>query len=640
MNGARQIDTACGGGHARQALHRFCARLRRDQRGNTLAIAAISLVLLLAAVGGGVDMSRAYMTKTNLQAACDSGVLAGRRALSKTGTYGADEKAKASKMFNFNMHAAQTQSKNVSFETESHDDGSVTGTASATMPMTIMAIFDKGDITLNVDCSAELQMASADVMFVLDVTGSMAGTKIQGLRDAVREFHKTVAEAVINKDETVIRYGFVPYSMTVNASGLVSSGAMPADWFADHTKYQTKVAVFDTTTFRVASSSPVNSEESTTAYSKKSSCQSWGNDQGSSTTGTPPSQTVTTTYAYKSWSSGSNTCKRTKTVTTKTYNPTPVYGFTKWRWKPATLETIGLIEDGSLSLIRSLSASDYVAASGAYDMRALAKLHGSADTNLPTPTSHSWNGCIEERQTVVNYAMNPVPDGALDLNINDAPTTGQDNTKWKAYWAAAIYSRSSDAESDSGSSGNPTERCPAPMRQFEKVDTHDPTVTPDWLDTYLNSLQALGNTYHDIGMIWGARLASTRGMFAENVLEGDRNSVSRHILFMTDGVMEPSSSGYNAYGIEDLDHRIAPSGSGSGANSVLSNYHTNRFLAACQKAKEEGYTIWVISFGTAITTAMKTCSSGERAYFASNTTELKNAFRYIAGQVADLRINK
>jgi hypothetical protein len=151
---------------------------------------------------------------------------------------------------------------------------------------------------------------------------------------------------------------------------------------------------------------------------------------------------------------------------------------------------------------------------------------------------------------------------------------------------------------------------------------------------------AVGSTYHDIGMIWGARLASTRGTFSENVLDGDRNSVSRHILFMTDGVMEPGSSAYNAYGIEDLDHRIAPDGAGSGANSTLANYHTKRFLAACQKAKEEGYTVWVVSFGTAITTAMKTCSSGERAYFASDSTELKSAFRYIAGQVADLRINK
>lgn len=662
MTGARQIETACGKGNARQALRRSCVRLRRDDGGNTLGIAAISLVLLLAAVGAGVDMSRAYMTKTNLQAACDSGVLAGRRALSKTGTYGTDEKAKASKMFNFNMHASQTQSKNVSFETVSHDDGSVTGTASATMPTAIMSLFDLGDMTLNVDCSAELQMASADVMFVLDVTGSMAGTKIQGLRDAVREFHKTVAAAVINKDETVIRYGFVPYSMTVNASALTAANVpegwvqMPASWFADQTLYQTRVAVFDTTYYRANSPTAGGTTEETYGSAISSSnCTNYGkNTYPSGSGGTPvagggpaPTATTSTAYSYKSWTktgkSGNTdigTCKRNKQVTTTTYNPTPVYQFSKWRHKAATVDTSGLVVNGSRQLIKTLATTNYVPTQGEYDMRALAKLYNTADTSLPAPSSYAWSGCLEERATVVNYAMNPVPDGAKDLNINEQPVDADNGTKWKPYWGTMEYNRGTTATVDGGSYSSLTEYCPAPMREFTEVDTHDATTVPSWLDTYLNNLVAVGGTYHDIGMIWGARLASTRGMFAENVLDGDRNSVSRHVIFMTDGVMEPSSGSYNAYGIEDIDHRIAPSGSGSGANSVLSNYHTNRFLAACQKAKEEGYTIWVISFGTAITTAMKTCSSGERAYFASNTTELKNAFRYIAGQVADLRINK
>ncbi|QZP07756.1 pilus assembly protein TadG-related protein [Caenibius sp. WL] len=635
MNRAAGFSSGCAN------VRRCAANLLRHEAGNTLAVVAFAVLMLLAAVGGGVDMSRAYMVKTNLQSACDAGVLAGRKALSRTGDYGSAEQEKADKMFAFNFRKSAAQSHDVTFTSEAHEDGSVTGTATATMPTTIMAVFKFSDMDLRAECSAELQMASADVMFVLDVTGSMAGTKIQGLRDAVRDFHTTVARAVIDKDRTVIRYGFVPYSMTVNASGLVASGALPTGAFADNTPYQTRVAYFNTVHYLPNEGTAVRGKEELAPSVSKSECNDWIASTSEGGGPAPKDRTKTTYVKGQDWSktgtrgSGKNkvdigTCYRIPMVTTTTY--TTVYKFTQWLYKQTMIDTTGVVPGGR-SLITSLSSNDnyYVAERGEYDMRALAKLHGTANTNLPAPTTYAWNGCIEERQTVVDLAMNPVPDGALDLDINSAPIADNDNTKWKPYWGIVEYNRSGTRA---------TERCPAPMRQFQEVDTRTPDTVPEWLDTYLNSLTAVGNTYHDIGMIWGARLASTRGMFAANVLEGNRTSVSRHIIFMTDGQMEPSSSGYNAYGIEDLDRRIAPSGSGSGANSTLATYHTNRFLAACRAAREEGYTIWVISFGTSITNAMRTCASADRAYQATNTTELRNAFRYIAGQVADLRLKR
>jgi hypothetical protein len=37
---------------------------------------------------------------------------------------------------------------------------------------------------------------------------------------------------------------------------------------------------------------------------------------------------------------------------------------------------------------------------------------------------------------------------------------------------------------------------------------------------------------------------------------------------------------------------------------------------------------------------MTSCATAGRAYYASDTTALNNTFKFIAGQVADLRINK
>lgn len=106
---------------------------------------------------------------------------------------------------------------------------------------------------------------------------------------------------------------------------------------------------------------------------------------------------------------------------------------------------------------------------------------------------------------------------------------------------------------------------------------------------------------------------------------------------MTDGDMEPTTSGYSAYGIESLDHRVAPAGTSS---TRATDYHNNRFLAACAAAEAEGYTVWLIAFGTSITSQMMDCSTANRAYYASNPTELNSTFRYIAGQVADLRLKR
>ena len=59
----------------------FLARLTADNRGNTTAIMAAALIPLLAMIGSGLDMSRAYLVKSKLQAACDASSLAARRAM-------------------------------------------------------------------------------------------------------------------------------------------------------------------------------------------------------------------------------------------------------------------------------------------------------------------------------------------------------------------------------------------------------------------------------------------------------------------------------------------------------------------------------------------------------------------------------
>ena len=83
----------------------FLGRLRTDVRGNTLMIVAFAMMPLIAMVGSGLDMARAYVARDRLQQACDAGSLAARRLLSGTTLTPAVE-TEATNYFNFNFPQA------------------------------------------------------------------------------------------------------------------------------------------------------------------------------------------------------------------------------------------------------------------------------------------------------------------------------------------------------------------------------------------------------------------------------------------------------------------------------------------------------------------------------------------------------
>lgn len=634
-------------------------RLARSTGGNVLAITAAALPFILLLIGGGIDVSRGYMTRSSLQSACDAGVLAGRRAMSKSGTYGSAERAKAQKMFDFNLKAEITGNTGTTFTTVSHTDGSVSGQASTSLPLSVMQVIGADDFNLSVTCSAELQMASADVMFVLDTTGSMGwcpdgtecysgpNSRIAGMREAVRDFYRTVAAAVVDKNETRIRFGFVPYTMAVNATELLSTGALPTSYIASSTNYQTKLAYYNTPVYVGTDGAPVVTTETYGSAISQTNCNNYGvntyptSGSNPTTSGTAPADKYTTTYSYQSWTktgtSGSTnigTCKRNKSVVTTTY--ATWYRFTNYRYASAAVNTSAFRNRGAVSMVTAIAGTSLSPTQGYFDMTTLAGMTGV--TGLTTASS-TWSGCLEERATVHDLAMDPVPAGALDLDINSAPTGAA--SSWKAYWPAMVYDRGTSypVRRDTTSViASTLDYCPAGrMKTFATVDLADPTTVPSWLETYLNTLTANGGTYHDIGMIWGARLASPHGIMASNVNAGSSHSISRHIIFLTDGEMAPETNYYSSYGLEWYDNRVAPSGT---SRTGLIPYHNARFIAACNAAKLEDYTVWVIGFGTAVTDQMRACASAGRAYSSGNTTELRNTFRFIAGEVADLRLKQ
>jgi Flp pilus assembly protein TadG len=248
-------------------------------------------------------------------------------------------------------------------------------------------------------------------------------------------------------------------------------------------------------------------------------------------------------------------------------------------------------------------------------------------------TSDKWGGCIEERKTDSGITAKDGRDGApvtaYDLDIDLIPNSGNVDTQWKPY----IYDVKN---ADSSNGGGSNTYCPAAAIELG-------SMTQAQLNAQLAKLVSRGNTYHDIGMIWGVRMISNAGIFGEkNPDVWNQQKVRRYIIFMTDGEMNtPTDSGsdhsaaYSAYGIEAYDRRV-------GGTSELDNEgrHTKRFLMACNAAKAKGVSIWTIAFGTGSDANLDACASSlDQSSVASDSTALIDKFTQIGKQIGPLRIS-
>lgn len=674
----------------------FLTRLRGDVRGNTLAIMAAAMIPLCAFAGSAIDLGRLYVVRTRLQTACDSGVLAGRKFIDtttqKAGTLAAPvaldapASTQAQAYFNNNFSSSWGASRwfvsgtNVFTPGAFYDDDKaiqVTGSASANVPMTLMAIFGQSTRKLTVTCQARFDTPDTDVVFVLDTTGSMAclpsddpsadcggsttikladgstdyydtektGSKMDAVRNAVSQFFDTMDNNTAKP--SFLRYGFVPYSSTVNMGKAiydVNPGYLASTW-----TYQTRVpadylisndsGVIDTTKNQAQCIAITLANSRSPAVTDPLTYNSSGQ----------------ATKQVGSWNSSTGKCK----ITTYTYGPQWTYQQRAWN---------------TASYVASVSSGT------------------ATDPTKAVPTQTSWQGCIEEvndgkksYNAVGSYNIDALP---ANLNPDWIPTTTDDSTKWGPMWPSAVYARRNQAgnynyqgtatqtgNDESLSSPDPYRTsggAPYPpaapnyagqtmrmqgfapcggavMRLTNINTTKNPAesgtkpVTKTDITTYMAGLHPHGGTYHDIGMLWGLRMISPQGIFAADTAKhGGHADPKRVIVFLTDGAMAPNTYSYGSYGIEYFDGRVSGSGS-SISNTSLADYHNARFLATCKKATEKNIQVWVVAVGQSLTQPLKDCVGAahpERAIFVNNSTDLAASFKQIATAISMLRISQ
>lgn len=487
---------------------RKCCAFFPDNRGNVLFITGAFLLPLLALIGSGLDVGRAYVARSRMQQACDAASLAGRWAFSQgQGTETAT--AEAVKFFNFNFEQGSfgTQPFRPTVTVTGSTTKVVTVSASTTMPLSIMALFGFRSMPVATTCTAEQNFVNTDIVLVLDTTGSMDAkatssdtqNKMAALRSAVLALYDQLApiQAQLAAAGMRMRFSVVPYSSTVNVGKLLRD--------------KDRNYIRDPATYRELYCSETNRDGSCKARSVRS----------------------TTVDHKNSW------------------------------------------------------------------------------------FNNTWAGCIEERQTTstITANTNAIPSIAYDLDIDRIPDS--DDTRWAPY--DPVYW---------GTLGGQT-ACPQEARQLQ-------TWSRSNLSTYLNSLQPDGGTYHDIGMIWGARMISSAGVFADSPATYGGMPTNKFVIFMTDGLLDTGTALYSAYGVEGYDKRVT--GGDSGSQDAR---HRQRFRLMCSAIKNRGVSIWVVAFASSLDSNLTACASNAgQASTSASSVDLITKFTEIGKSIGAMRLTQ
>ena len=663
----------------------FLVALGRDTTGATLAMLAAFMLPLALMVGSAVDTSRLYLVKVRLQQACDAGVLAGRKLMTVTSgttldptsdsTKPAETAAKA--FFENNFPDGWMTTTGRSFDVSRTSDGQVAGSASVTVPMAIMG-FVAGPQTQTATCNARLDIGDSDIMLVLDVTGSMgcntgtgcsstanwtradgtpgyqiveqSSSKIAALRSAVKLFRTTLET---DKPAAAhIRYGFVPYSTSVNVGALIRAKGIEnsADYLVDSAEYPSRELASDTNSSNLPTSAN-SANYSVTVGSYYQGDVIYGSTPGGVTVAaaTAPNKQAclnqetrksgTTNYPLGTFPTSGTVTRKFPVWTSstcKTYDRT-VKPY--WRYTNVTR---------NVSQFKTFAST--------------------IDPTKITGASTQWQGCIQERDSIVSTTTTSydIADLPKDMDPDFVPNSAA--TRWRPLWPSVVYYRpgvadsynyngttssSSDTTSSSAAVSytalleNATGGSLGPLYQYYACSapaTRLAEMSASQFDNYLGTattgdFRPFGHTLHDVGMIWGLRLLSPNGLWASDTAAWPGNNPpNRYIVLMTDGLMDPDPNAYSMYGMNKLQTHQAAAGT---SDTNLATIHEARLQAECDAAQAKNITVFVVAFDTGgvVPANLQSCASPGYAYAATTQTALENAFKTIALQIARLRLS-
>lgn len=196
--------------------------------GSVIVLFAAGLTTMLVATGAAVEYANGLRVQSKLQAAADSGVIAGITDTSNTSNCSSQgQDSSDDTCLQANANKTKTLVKNTlvsgfkaqtqltpTVNTTIDADGTVTTVATANVPTYFGAILKRTSFPVTVTSQAKRGSGKLEVALVLDTTGSMSGTKMDTLKIAAANLVTTLFN--VPDATNRVKVSLVPFAQYVN----------------------------------------------------------------------------------------------------------------------------------------------------------------------------------------------------------------------------------------------------------------------------------------------------------------------------------------------------------------------------------------------------------------------------------------
>ncbi len=206
-------------------IHNALFGVAKDRRGGVATFLAATIIPLVAFTGLAVDTARGYLMKSRLSYALDAAALAGGRVFSDA----AVRDATIQRFFAANFPNGYMGSTIDGPHIIADDvNKTINLDATASMGTSLMRIVGVGSMDVGASSQVTLSSRNIEVSLIVDITGSMGGSKITDLKSAATDLINTVVQD--QQTPFYSKAALIPFSMGVNLGTYASQirGAIPA----------------------------------------------------------------------------------------------------------------------------------------------------------------------------------------------------------------------------------------------------------------------------------------------------------------------------------------------------------------------------------------------------------------------------